>query len=107
LLALSQLASFRGRVQHYSACIPYVLPFVALISSIIDTEDKPDYDRTIALPLAVNEAAIFIRGVLEDYAFCGRPLWSFVPSTLHAAFLAGETGSAHIVVITWDASLHG
>jgi hypothetical protein len=26
---------------------------------------------------------------------------------LHAAFLAGETGLAHIVVITWDASLHG
>ena len=104
---LSQLASFRGRVQHYSACIPYVLPFVALISSIIGTEDKPDYDRTIALPPAVNEAAIFIRGVLEDYAFCGRPLWPFVPSTLHAAFLAGETGSAHIAVITWDASLHG
>jgi hypothetical protein len=47
---------------------------VALISSIIGTEDKPDYDRTIALPPAVNEAAIFIRGVLEDYAFCGRPL---------------------------------
>ncbi len=30
----------------------------------------------------------------------------FVPSTLHAAFLAGETGPARIVVITWDASLH-
>jgi hypothetical protein len=34
-------------------------------------------------------------------------LWPFVASTLHEAFLAGETGSAHIVVITWDASVHG
>jgi hypothetical protein len=80
---------------------------VALISSVIGTEDKSDYDRTVALPPAVNEAAIFLRCVLEDYAFRGRPLWPFVPSTLHTAFLAGETGSAHIAVITWDASLHG
>ena len=29
------------------------------------------------------------------------------PEHLHAAFLANETGSARIAVITWDASLHG
>ena len=39
--------------------------------------------------------------------FRGRRLWPLIASTLHAAFLAGETGSAHIVVVTWDASLHG
>jgi hypothetical protein len=50
---------------------------------------------------------VFIRGVLEDFATRGRPLWPFVPSTLHAAFLAGETGSVHIVVITWDSFVHG
>jgi hypothetical protein len=104
---LSQLASFRWRVQHYSTCIPYIFPFVALVSSCIGTEDNPDYDHTITLPPTINEAVIFIQGVLKDYAFRGHPLWPFVPSTLHAAFLAGETGSAHIAVITWDASLHG
>jgi hypothetical protein len=59
------------------------------------------------LPSAVNETAVFIRGALEDYAFSGRPLWSFIPSRLYAAFLAGETGSTWITTITWDASFHG
>jgi hypothetical protein len=104
---LSDLASLRGRVQHYSACLPHVLPFVALFSSIIGSEEDPDYDRSIALPPIVGESAAFIRDVLEEFAYRGRPLWPFVPSTLHAAFLAGETGLAHIVVITWDASLLG
>ena len=104
---LSELASLRGRIQHYSACLPYTAPFVALFSSVIGTEADPDYDRSVAVPPAVCEAAVFIRGVLGEYATRGRPLWPFVPSTLHAAFLAGETGSARIAVITWDASLHG
>ena len=81
--------------------------FVALFSSVIGTEADPDYDRTVDVPPAVCEAAFFIRGVLGEYATRGRPLWPFVPSTLHAAFLAGETGQARVAVITWDASLHG
>jgi hypothetical protein len=104
---LSELASLRGRVQHYSACLPYVAPFVALFSSVIGTEADPDYDRTVSVPPAICEAALFIRGVLSDYAIRGRPLWPLVPSTLFAAFLAGETGPARVVTITWDASLHG
>ena len=105
--SLSDLASLRGRVQHYSACLPYVQPFVAFFSSVMGTEDKPDYDRVISLPPAVAEAAIFIRDVLEEFALRGRPLWPLVPSTLHAAFMAGETGLSHVAIITWDASLHG
>ena len=83
---------------------PSVLPFVALVSSGIGTEDKPDNDCSVDLPPAANEAAVFI---LEDYAFRGRPLWPFVPSTPYAAFLASVAGSANIVTVTWDASLHG
>jgi hypothetical protein len=45
--------------------------------------------------------------VLSDYATRGRPLCPLVPSTLYAAFLAGETGPDRVVTITWDASLHG
>ena len=104
---LSELASLRGRVQHYSACLPYVAPFVALFSSGIGTEADPDSDRTFSVPSAVCDAALFIRGVLSDYATRGRPLWPLAPSTLYAAFLAGETGTARVAIITWDASLHG
>ncbi len=72
-----------GHIQHYFACIPYILPFVALISSVIGTEDRPDYNRMVALPSAVNDAAVFIRGALEDYALCCSPLLPFIPSTLY------------------------
>jgi hypothetical protein len=46
---LSELASLRGRIQHYSACLPYIAPFVALFSSVIGTEADPDYDRSVAV----------------------------------------------------------
>jgi hypothetical protein len=49
----------------------------------------------------------FLLSVLERHWDSGVPLWPFVASSLHAAFLAGETGEAHVVVITWDPSVHG
>ena len=72
-------------------------------SSIIGPEEDPDYDRTIFLPSAMSDAAVLLLGVLEEHAFSGVPQWPFVPSTLHAAFLAGESGRACTVVTTWDA----
>ena len=105
--SLSELASLRGRIQHYSACLPYILPYVALLSSVMGTEGDPDYSRVIQLPPAVSDTALHVRGVLAEHCKTGRPLWPFVPSTLYAAFLAHETGSARIAVLTWDASLHG
>jgi hypothetical protein len=104
---LSELASLRGRVQHYSAGLPYVLPFVALFSSIIGTDQEPVYETTVSLPPAVSEAAVYIRSVLEDYADSGRPLWPPVPSSLYDAFLGGHTGDSRVVIITWDSSVHG
>jgi hypothetical protein len=96
------IASLRGRLQHYSCCVPYVLrlPFAALFSSLLGTEAEPDYNRLIEIPPVINDTAAFLWGVLEDYAFRGRLLWPLIASTLHAAFLAGETGSAHIAVVT-------
>jgi hypothetical protein len=90
---LSELASLRGRIQHYSACLPYVAPFVALFSAVIGTEADPDYDRSVAVPPAVCEAAVVIRGVLGEYATRGRPLWPFVPST-QAVQVRSEPGVA-------------
>ena len=106
--SLTELSSLRGRIQHYSVCLPYTLPFVAFFSSIIGTEDDIEHDhREIYLPPAVSDVAVYLRGVLDEHAFSGVPLWPFVPSSLYAAFLAGETGPAHIVAITWDASQFG
>ncbi len=57
---------------------------------------------------AVSEAAVFIRGVLEEYAETCRPLWPPVPSSLYDAFLTGRIGDsdARVVIITWDSSVH-
>ncbi len=106
-VSLSDLASLRGSVQHYSICLPHSLPFTALISSVMCTETAPNYNTVVLLPPVINDAAVFLRGILAAHWESGVALWPFVASTLHEAFLAGETGSAHIVVITWDASVHG
>ena len=105
--SISDLASLRGRIQHYSICLPFTLPFAAFISSVMGCEDIPDYNLVVPVPPLLSEIAVFLRGVLERHCDSGVPLWPFVASTLHDAFLAGETGQARIVVITWDASLHG
>jgi hypothetical protein len=92
----SRVASLRGRrIQHYSAGLPYVLPFVALFSSIIGTDQEPVYESTVSLPPAASEAAVYIRGVLEDYSESGRPLWPPVPRSLYDAFLGGHTSRHH------------
>ena len=65
------------------------------------------YDTLVDVPPAVREAAVFIRQVLEDYAEAGRPLWPPIPSSLHAAFLVGNTSDSRVVLITWDSSIHG
>ncbi len=71
------------------------------------TETTPDYNTVVPLPPAINDAAVFLRGILAAHWEFGVALWPFIASTLHEAFLAGKTCSAHIVVITWDASVHG
>jgi hypothetical protein len=80
---------------------------VALFTSIIGTDQEQAYDAPVQLPPAVAEAAIFIRGVLEDYAELGRPLWPPVASSLYDAFLSGSTGDARVVIFSWDSSVHG
>jgi hypothetical protein len=105
--SMSLLDSLRGRIQHYSVCLPYILPFTALFSSLLGTEGSVDYDKVILLTPIVGETALFIRGVLEDYADVGRPLWPHIPCTLYASFLADETGDAHVAVISWDSPPFG
>ena len=79
-------------------------PFAALFSSIFGSESQPDGDRLIDIPPVAHEAAAFARGALQDSDLTGRRLWPLVASSLHAAFLAGVSGSACIAVVTWVAS---
>ena len=78
---ITELTSLRGRVQHYLACLQHIQPFMALLSSIIGTEDDPDYERPVSLPPAVSYATAFIRGIFEEFPFRWRlPL---VPRAQH------------------------
>jgi hypothetical protein len=52
-------------------------------------------------------SAVFVRCILDEYAETGRPLWPPVPSSLYAAFLAGDIALSRVVVISWDASVRG
>jgi hypothetical protein len=79
--SLSDLASLRGRVQHYSICLPHSLPglpFAALISSVMGTETAPDYNTVVLLPPAINDAAVFLR---ESWQLTGNLGWRSGPSS--------------------------
>ena len=49
----------------------------------------------------------FMRIALEKYGNVGQRLWPVVPSSLYCAFLVGEETDARVLVITFDASVHG
>ncbi len=44
---------------------------------------------------------------MEKYCSVGQPLWPVVPSLLYGTFLVGDECDAHILVITFEASVHG
>ena len=53
------------------------------------------------------QALEFMRTAMEKYGTAGQPLWPVVPSSLYGSFLAGEETDARVLVITFDASVHG
>ena len=53
---LSRLTSLRDRIQHYSICLPFTLPFAAFISSIVGREDIPDYDLVVPIPPLLSDS---------------------------------------------------
>ena len=48
-----------------------------------------------------------MRVAMEKYGGCGQPMWPAVPSSLHGVFLAGEDEGLRLLIITFDASVHG
>jgi hypothetical protein len=90
---------------------------VALFASVPDSEDALDSDRVIYLPSTVSEAAVFIREVLEEYAFTGCPLWPVVPSSTRHSSPAKLTSSESLsslgtppymgMVLRWWANVDG
>jgi hypothetical protein len=105
--SLRQLCSVRGRVRHYCVCIRHMLPLVPIFSAVLGSEGKVDYDGIVQLPYIIAVTADHLISVVNTYALAGQPLHPYVPSSLYHSLITNQVGSAHIVAITYDASLHG
>ena len=104
---MRQLCSVRGRVRHYTVCIRHLLPFVPIFSAVLGTDKKIDYDGIVQLPSIITTTADHLISIVNQYALAGQPLHPYVPSSLYYSLLSNQVGSARIVAITVDASLHG
>jgi hypothetical protein len=118
------IARVRGKAMHYGCAIPFVAIAAPSLSQLMHTretgtgpvevpsldeerEAEFDWDKVIPVSARARLALDFMRTALERYGGCGQPMWPAVPSSLHGAFLAGEEAGLRLLVITFDASVHG
>ena len=102
------VAGVRGKVLHYSICIPYIKVFAVWFSHVIGSEEEQGWDRRVHLPSNTSEVCASIIEIVETRHQQGMPLWPYVPSSLFRAMSGGEMGGGrgrlHIV---HDASHEG
>ena len=48
-----------------------------------------------------------MRLAMDTYGTAGQPIWPVAASSLYGAFMAGDMVDARVLVITFDASIHG
>ena len=118
------IARVRGKALHYGCAIPFVAVAAPSLSQLMhnrvtgtgpvavpsldeEKEAEFDWDRELQVSERARRALEFMRAALDRYGSAGQPLWPVVPSSLYGAFLAGEEREARILVITFDASVHG
>jgi hypothetical protein len=121
------VARVRGKALHYGCALPFVAvaaPSLLHLMHNWETGTEPvavpsldeekaavfDWDRELQVSERAQRALDFMRTAVENqekYGHSGQPLWPVVPSSLYGAFLAGEERDAHVLVITFDASVHG
>ena len=118
------IARVRGKALHYGCAIPFVAVAAPSLSQLMhnretgtgpvavpslddEKEAEFDWDQELRVSERARRALEFMRTALDKYGNVGQPLWPVVPSSLYGAFLAGEERDARILVITFDASVHG
>ena len=84
-------AAICGRLQHYTACLPYLEPCITELTIFIGTQDFPKlkqlpdfgWDREIELSIDLKEVmAVILHRVLK-WAPHGRPIWQEVCLSLY------------------------
>ena len=119
-----RIGRVRGKAMHYGCAIPFVAVAAPSLSQLmhnretgtgpvlvpsLDEEADSEYDWDKELPISnrAKDALEYMRIALERYGTAGQPLWPVVPSSLYGAFLDGEASDVRLLVITFDASVHG
>ena len=120
-----RLSRLCGKSIHYCSAAVQFLSFAApsLSQAIHCTEDAAAIDCTPALrdeslsrllydaklalsPRAARALRLAIHA-LADYTPRGIPMWPLIASSLYGAFLDGCLRNLEVLVITFDASVHG
>ena len=106
-------AALRGRLQHYTACLPYLEPCITELTIFIGTQDFPnskqlpdfDWDREIELSIRLKEVMAVVLHRILKWAPHGRPIWPEVASSLYGDFLNGTCHQEDVPIVScYDAS---
>ena len=102
------IAGVRGKVLHYSICIPYIRVYAVWFSHIIGSDGEVEWDRLVHLPGNSAEVCEEIISTIEARHRDGVPMWPYVPSSLYRYILGGDlcTGKGRVHIVC-DASFEG
>ena len=118
------VARVRGKALHYGCAIPFVAIAAPSLSQLMHNRESGtgpvevptleaerdlefDWDKELTMSDRAMRALDFMRVAMEKYSARGQPIWPVVPSSLYGAFLAGEDQGLRLLLITFDASVHG
>ena len=118
------IARVRGKLLHYGCAIPYVAVAAASLSQAMydlesgvgptrvptlqeENEREFDWDQEMTVSSRVRRALAFARAAMDRFGTAGQPLWPIVPSSLYGAFVERRLGPIKVLLITYDASVHG
>jgi len=104
-----EVAGVRGKVGHYSICLPYLKVYAPWFSQIIKTEGEAvGWDEVVRLPTDTVEVCSEIIEIIGRTHQDGIPLWPYVASSLHGQISRGDFGGGRgRLRITHDASFEG
>ena len=63
--------------------------------------------QSIEILARARRALNFVALSLREKGSAGQPIWPIVPSSLYCAFTAGRLRDLRVLVISYDASVHG
>jgi hypothetical protein len=118
------ISRVRGKLLHYGCAIPFVAIAAPSLSQAMhdrergvgptrvpsmqeEAEQQFDWDRPTTLSPRAMCALAYAKEALERHGESGQPLWPVVPSSLYGAFLTQRLGPIRVLVISYDASVHG